>query len=409
MTSLVARCKLALSTFRIAARGREFLAQYHYSRDMSRDISPPPAKRLKISARASEPVAAQMPEPLPQLDSNSIRVFSWNVNGITPFLQRPITSFFPTSKLQETRNVTHAASLRGFLQRHQWPSILFLQEVKIAGKDTKTQDAVRLALNLRLPEELAAETLGPEYEAHFVLPNDPQNARGLRGSGKVYGVCSILRTDLRDKYNVHVRSVAWDKEGRISVVELQSSTCKLAIFDIYAVNGTDNPYRDPTTGIVKGTRHDRKLEVHRLLMQECLELQDQGWHVLLGGDMNVAPDYRDGHPNLRIFPHQHVLNRADFHQKLLETGKGNKGLNGVDVWRQMHDGERRYTYYSRGRAWGTSCDRVDYFIAGKRLWEAGMVKACGIMDSEAERGPSDHCPIWVDVCLESATATKEEK
>jgi exonuclease III len=29
-----------------------------------------------------------------------------------------------------------------------------------------------------------------------------------------------------------------------------------------------------------------------------------------------------------------------------------------------------------------------------------MVGASGIMDSEAERGPSDHCPVWVDVDLE---------
>jgi exonuclease III len=44
---------------------------------------------------------------------------------------------------------------------------------------------------------------------------------------------------------------------------------------------------------------------------------------------------------------------------------------------------------------------VDYVIAGRRAWDKGMVKASGIMDSEAERGPSDHCPIWVDVGLKS--------
>lgn len=252
---------------------------------------------------------------------------------------------------------------------------------------------------------------GPTYEAHFVLPNDPYNARGLRGNGKVYGVCSILRTDLRDHYQINHRTVTWDYEGRISILEISSSSTKLAIFNIYAVNGTDNPYRDPETGTIRGTRHDRKLEVHRLIMQECLELEAAGWNILLAGDMNVAPDARDGYPKLRTFPQQHALNRADFHRKLLEgTDKnGNvSGLMGVDVWRKMHGDERRYTYHSRGRRWGTSCDRVDYAIAGRRAWEMRMVRASGIMDSEEERGPSDHCPIWVDVCLGPVNGEEEE-
>lgn len=127
--------------------------------------------------------------------------------------------------------------------------------------------------------------------------------------------------------------------------------------------------------------------------------------------MNVAPDARDGHPRLRTFPQQHAINRVDFHNKLLEGGDkagGTECLNGVDVWRKMHDDERRYTYYSRGREWGTSCDRVDYFVARRSLWDKGSVKNSGIMDSEAERGPSDHCPIWVDIELEPESEDVEE-
>jgi len=120
--------------------------------------------------------------------------------------------------------------------------------------------------------------------------------------------------------------------------------------------------------------------------------------------MNVAPDARDGYPKLRTFPQQHALNCADFHEKLLQ-GRGSKqGFGGIDVWRQMHGNERRYTHYSRGREWGTSCDRVDYFIAGRKLWDAGLVTDSGIFDSEAERGPSDHVPIWVDVAFPRSSA-----
>jgi exonuclease III len=377
---------------------------------MSRDISPPPSKRRKTVQQATVPISTRTsplnpPKALPKLDDNTIRIFSWNVNGIQPFLQKSITAFFQASKTRDpttriAENETPPASLRGFLQRHHWPAILFLQEVKIATKDLKTQDAVKTAVNSRLPSELGSGAGGPRYEAHFTLPNDPYNARGLRGSGKVYGVCSILRSDLRDKFGVSVRTVDWDNEGRISVVELKSDRAKLAVFNIYAVNGTDNPYRDPKAGLNRGTRHDRKLEVHRLLMQECVGLEQAGWEVLLAGDMNVAPDARDGHPKLRTFPQQHVVNRSDFHEKLLDGGKKTShGLNGVDIWRGMHGEERKYTYFSRGREWGTSCDRVDYFIAGRRAWDKGYIKDCGILDSPEERGPSDHVPIWADIEL----------
>lgn len=343
------------------------------------------------------------PQPLSSLDTNSIRIFSWNVNGIAPFLQKSIRSFFPASQPQLEEDNVPPASLRGFLQRHKWPSILFLQEVKIASKDTKTQDLVKAAVNAKRLSE--TDNSGPTYETHFTLPNDPHNARGLRGSGKLYGVCSILRTDLHKTYHVTIRTVSWDNEGRISIVQLTGKSTKLAIFNIYAVNGTSNPYRDPNTGAVTGTRHDRKLQFHRHLLQECRDLEAEGWNVLLAGDMNVAPDARDGYPKLRTFPKQHAINRADFRDRLL----AGEGLNGVDVWREMHGDERRFTYYPRGREWGTSCDRVDYVVAGRSTWEKGVVEASGILNSEGERGPSDHCPVWVDVGLEGKDEGGVEK
>lgn len=398
---VIGHCSRSLLQF-YHARG----AVPHLYNSMSREISPPPSKRRKIAPATVIPSLQheiQSPERLPALNANSIRVFSWNVNGIAPFLQKSITNFFQKKGLETTTNSVPPASLRGFLQRHNWPDILFLQEVKIATKDSKTQDAVRTAINARHVSESTTVGLGPLYEAHFTLPNDPYNARGMRGNGKVYGVCSILRSDLHKRYKVHVRTVDWDKEGRISVIELTAPSGKVAIFNIYAVNGTDNPYRDPNTGAVRGTRHDRKLEVHRLLMQECKDLEKAGYDILLGGDMNVAPDARDGHPKLRTFPKQHVMNRADFHERLLESKDGKtEGLNGVDVWRKMHGEDRRYTWFSRTKEWGTSCDRVDYFVAGRRAWENGMIKASGVLDSKAERGLSDHCPIWVDVTIGEA-------
>ncbi|KAF2186440.1 exodeoxyribonuclease III [Zopfia rhizophila CBS 207.26] len=367
---------------------------------MDRNISPPPFKRRKTAQMSSSSAATQpIPVLSPPDDPKTIRIFSWNINGITPFLQKPITNFFQQS--DPSKIVIPPASLRGFLQRHHWPHVFFLQEVKIASSDAKTQDAVRIAVNIPLPSEnLLEERQGPKYDVHFTLPRDHYNARGFRGNGKVYGVCSIIRSDFAASHVSKVRTVDWDQEGRVSVTEI-SSPIKLALFNIYAVNGTENPYRDPETGVVVGTRHDRKLAFHKLLMEECLRMEREGQRVFLAGDFNVAPDARDGFPKLRTFPQQHALNRADFNKKFFaKTVEDGEGMEGVDIWREMHGDERKYSYFPRSREWGSSCDRVDYVIAGKTVWDAGLVKACGILDSEGERGPSDHVPIWVELVNE---------
>ncbi|KAI8932473.1 hypothetical protein NX059_010656 [Plenodomus lindquistii] len=377
---------------------------------MNRDISPPPAKRRQTentnAAAASSSIAVPTaPKVLPPLEEGAMRIFSWNINGIEPFLQNSITSYFQARRRKASATpkpeyFVHPPSLRGFLQRHKWPSILLLQEVKISVKDTRTQGAVRTAINSKLASEIDVESTGPRYEADFVLPVDRFNAGGPGGKGKVYGVCSILRKDLYSKYDVTIRVVSWDLEGRICVVQLISPTVRLGIYNIYAVNGTNNDWRDSETGALKGNRHIKKRMLHHNLAIECRELVEDGWHILLAGDMNVAPTALDGYPKLRTHPAEHVKNRQNFHQWLIE-GQGDKvpGFQGVDIWREMHAEERRYTYFPPEKIWGSSCDRIDYFVAAREMWEKGWVRACGILDSVEERGTSDHVPIWADILV----------
>ncbi|KAJ6199489.1 hypothetical protein J3E72DRAFT_185951, partial [Bipolaris maydis] len=153
----------------------------------------------------------------PPLEANALHIFSWNINGISPFLQPSITSFFKAKKdsnKEESKYQVYLTSLRAFLHCHHWPSILFLQEVKIASKDTKTQGAVKTVINSHLPSETRSKTVkGPLYDAYFTLPTSPHGARDPRGSGKIYGVCIILRRDLNDTYATAVRTVEWDYEG----------------------------------------------------------------------------------------------------------------------------------------------------------------------------------------------------
>jgi exonuclease III len=261
--------------------------------------------------------------------------------------------------------------------------VLCLQEVKIAHTDTSPQNAVKRAVN--------DSDDGPKYHVFFTLPTDKFNARGW--GGKVYGVCTIIRKDFYETTVERVRDVEWDKEGRVSIIELKHN---LEIWNVYAVNGTDNPWRDPKSGAVIGTRHDKKLLMHRNLVEDCKKAEASGKNVVIIGDLNVAPARIDGFPNLRTFPEQHVLNRKDFNEKFLRDPAG---LRAVDVWRELKGEEKRYTYFPRGRPWESSCDRVDLIIASKRLFEAGDVVDAEIFDSEEERGPSDHVPLAVELRL----------
>jgi len=326
-----------------------------------------------------------------------LRCFSWNVNGIGPFLQPSIAPFVKNiSPSQATSTKKTTSDLRSFLRRHQFPQILGLQEVKISPSDYATQRAIEIAVN----KVRSVDEEGPRYKVFYSLPQDQYNARGF--GRKLYGVATIVREDFLRDEEATVREVDWDTEGRVLVVETKS---KLSIWNIYAVNGTTNAYRDPNTGVVIGTRHDRKLAFHKLLLEECKRLEGSGYQVVLAGDINIAPARIDGFPNLRTKPEQHAKNRADFVERFLDSGTG--GLHGVDSFRHLHPNVEKYTYHPRNVDWRTSCNRVDLIIVSRKLVERGVLVEAEILESPGERGPSDHCPHFValDMSLLASTAS----
>ncbi len=339
----------------------------NHSANMSRGVSPPPTKRRRISSSQSKVDLRNL--------NQTLQMWSWNVNGIAPLIQKPIIAFFGGKKRPKT-------PLRAFLHRHGWPDVVCLQEVKIKSTDLATQRMVEAAV--RKGHEQVEE---PNYVVRFCLPRDKHNASAF--GGKMYGVACIIREDFWTDVET-CREVNWDVEGRVLVLETKY---KLAILNIYAVNGTDNPYKDPETGEIKGTRHDRKLQLHQELLDECLRLENAGFDVLLVGDMNIAPGTLDGHPNLRTEPHQHVLNRADFNQKFFNA---EDGLRAVDVFRNLHGDKKKFTYYPRNKEWGASCDRVDLIMASRTLvGESGILLESDILDTPQERSFSDHVPLFV--------------
>lgn len=181
-----------------------------------------------------------------------------------------------------------------------------------------------------------------------------------------------------------------------------------------------------------GTRHDRKLEVHKLLAAECRKLETDGFAVILAGDINIAVARIDGFPNLRTFPPQHCINRADFKRHFLEdetlssNGAGEEapeqqsdaaepdrtlhepcGLGMVDTFRHLHPETSGYTYYPRGRSFGESCDRVDMILISKSLQDTLM--SAGMHETPAERGTSDHVPLYAKLRLSDGVEGEDEE
>ena len=344
-----------------------------------RSVSPP-ALRKKLDHVADVPTESQancVSEDRSLSTSDSLRVVSWNVNGVGPFLQK---------RLQfQTGTAASQTPLREVLRRHKWPQLLCLQEVKIRNGDDVTLRQLRKAANAN------ASSGEPTYEITFSLPRDEFNATGF--GGKVHGVASLIKSDFLSKVKL-TKSPAWDLEGRILVHELQ---CGLVVINGYWVNGTSAPYRNPKTGLPDGDRHDLKLRYHKHLLEETLRYQGEGKYVVLVGDMNVAPDYIDGYPNLRTNPLQHVRNRQDFNDNFFIDPDG---MRGVDVFRRLRGKQKKYTYHSPHGPWGASMDRVDLVIASRELVNtAGAVVDCDICDNQADIGHSDHVPLFIIVDL----------
>lgn len=359
----------------------------------SKDSSPPPAKRRKVlSSKDTSSRAAsdelQIEKVIPDQAKKAIRIFSWNIDGVTPFLPpttQNITTFLitPPKRTPSTR-----PSLRACLRRWSWPHILCLQEVKIAPWETKTVDIIKRVVNSPIEEEEeehnGEQTLSRLYDAHFCLPRDKYNATGF--GGKVHGVCTLIRRDLS---NVHTKTVDWDLEGRVLISELASDG--LAVINVYAVNGTSYDYRDSTSGKVIGTRHDRKRAFHSHLRDEVRSYEQHGWDVLVIGDINISRTKTDSFPQLRMGK-EHVKNRADFEEKFIE------GLGMVDTFRFVHGQKKKYSVRPTDKPWGEGGDRVDMGLITQGLTK--KLRAADILDTPEERGTSDHLPLFVELTLE---------
>ncbi|KAK2071748.1 hypothetical protein P8C59_006150 [Phyllachora maydis] len=313
------------------------------------EISPPPLKRQRRHDCERQLLPGTAPtlstRPVTALEGGQLRIFTWNVNGVQPFLQPPIDSYFAPSSPESDASPEHSApvsDLRSCLRRWKWPQVVCLQEVKIAAGDAKTQHALRKAVMAPAGSGL------PSYDIVYSLPRDRFNARGLGGTGRVHGVATLVRRDVFEQYKTEnevprTGTVEWDLEGRITTLSLPRP--RLVVINIYAVNANDRPYRDPKLGSVVGTRHDFKRTVHARLRDMIAGYEARGWSAVVAGDLNIARGSLDGFPGIRLAP-VHVDHRRDFAEKFMAP-RGEGGLAMCDSFRHLHGAERKYTFRKR--------------------------------------------------------------
>jgi hypothetical protein len=155
-------------------------------------ISPPPLRRRKLPSS---------PQDLPNSDNVSsgellhqitpkLRIFSWNVNGILPFIvplkvqsQPSITLFFAESSTSpKSRPRDPESPLRKFLRRHDFPHIICLQEVQIKSDDEASMRALERAANYDAGSDLNPEALPGSQQSS----PEPRNGTEISASYKAF-------------------------------------------------------------------------------------------------------------------------------------------------------------------------------------------------------------------------------
>ncbi|MCS7102508.1 MAG: exodeoxyribonuclease III [Candidatus Korarchaeum sp.] len=130
-------------------------------------------------------------------------------------------------------------------------------------------------------------------------------------------------------------------------------------------------------------------ELRKLLEKEY----ERGWKVLLGGDLNVAPESIDVHDPEGLKDH------VDFHVEVRELFKELLSWGLVDLFRKYRPGEvKQYTFYDyrvrdavkRGLGW-----RVDHLFATEPLAERSVDCYIDLEPRLSER-PSDHTVLLAE-------------
>jgi exodeoxyribonuclease-3 len=151
---------------------------------------------------------------------------------------------------------------------------------------------------------------------------------------------------------------------------------------LYLPNGNPAP----------GPKFDFKLRWFERFLGRAQALLDSGAPVVLAGDYNVMPTELD------VYKPERWVDDALFRPEVRAAFARLVDQGWTDALRQMHPGERIYTFWDYFRnAYGRDAGlRIDHLLLSpalaKRLTAAGVDKAY-----RGREKASDHAPTWVDL------------
>src|SRR6185312_5888545 len=230
--------------------------------------------------------------------TRNMQIVSWNIENLSPWLGGDDFA-------------RHVRALGDF-------DVVCLQEIRVRPRDGEAIEQLRRLL--------------PGYACHYALCDDPRNVT-YRG-GRAYGVVTYVK---RRFARSRGRTLPWDREGRVVVVELAAK--KLAVVNLYAVNGTSKPYYDHELGRVHGDRHAFKRRVNRLVAAEAEALAGRGFRLVLVGDWNISRAAIDTHPRLRT-EEPHARARRELNDEIIPA------LDVVDAFRALQPTTKKYTWFN---------------------------------------------------------------
>lgn len=252
-----------------------------------------------------------------------LNIYTWNINGIRAAVRKGFNDFLESEK----------------------PDILFLQEIKIAGKDI--------------------EKNGLDFDGYKTYWN-PAERPGYSGTA------TLVKKNLAKKIK-KVSSIKDDDEGRVQFLE----------WDGFNLANIYFPNAGPDLG-----RLDFKIKFNNKLLTEIKKLEKKA-PLIIGGDYNVAHEEID-----LARPKQNVGNAGFTDKERTWMSKFlDKGF--VDTFRHLYPEKEQYTWWTyrapQARAKNIGW-RIDYFCVSDNI--LSRVKDTKILDTVQG---SDHCPVKIKI------------
>lgn len=156
----------------------------------------------------------------------------------------------------------------------------------------------------------------------------------------------------------------------------------IVIGGLYLPNG--NPYPGP--------KFDYKLRWIKRLHDYAAELLNLEVPVVLAGDYNVMPTELD------VYKPERWKDDALFRIEVREAFRELVGQGWTDALRQLHPGERVYTFWDYFRnAYGRNAGlRLDHFLLSPDV-AARLAKADVDKHVRGWEHTSDHAPVWIEL------------